>query len=280
MKLSIWPKANAHPKSKEEKRSESFKVSDPYLPEAVEFWTDDELKDIVTTHAWSPFTFSSFRHADNFLSCDLLVYDIDEGLTIEQAKQIAIRKNLACLVLPSPSHTEEAHRFRIILPLVVPITNAEVYEATWNFGAEIFPTCDKQTCDLARFYFGCTDSDGFWNEGAMFEPQAPLLKLEQSSPQSGELMLPVTGDINELVLAIYGEKRSVVPEAVDFFIRNAHTGLQGEWNSSLNRFCFSLALSEVADDVILAVCKQLAPNDLDKKDLYQIRRSIEDAKKK
>lgn len=280
MKLSVFPSAKAHPSSKDEKRLESFKVSAPYLPETREFFSDEDLLQLVTSFAWSPFVFSGKRHADNFVSTDTLVYDIDEGLTLEQAQAIVEKANLACLCLPSPSHTDSAHRFRIIMPLAKPISCPEIYEATWNSGAEIFPSCDKQTCDVARFYFGCTATDGFWNEGALFEPSAPVTKLERTLPSAkGEKMLPVTGDVSEMVLAIFGEKRTVVSESVDYFLRNAHTGLSGNWNTSLNSFCFSLAMSNVEEEAILEACEQLAPNVLDAKDIYQIKRSIRDARK-
>lgn len=279
MRLSTFSAANPHPKTKEEKRTEAFKFSAPYLPVSVEFDNEDELISIVTSKCWSPFVFSGSRHADNFVSCDLLVYDIDSGMTIDEAKEKIEKLKLACLVLPTTSHSESAHRFRAILPLAKTITNPTTYEATWNAGAIIFGTADQQTKDLARAYFGCTQEDGFWNEGTMFEPQAPEIKMEQAVQKHSERMLPVSGDINETVEAIYGEKRSFVPEAVDFFIRNAHTGLEGQWTNSLNRFCFSLALSEVPDCAILALCEQLAPQSLDSKDLYQIKRAINDAKK-
>ena len=208
----------------------------------------------------------------------MLVYDIDDGLTIDEAKVLVKKHNLACLCLPSPSHSEELHKFRIILPLAYPITVPDVYIATWLSGAEIFGVVDEQCKDLARFYNSSTDEDGFWTEGKLFEPRRPEEKKMEQNQGPKQVMLPLSGDIAETVLAIYGEKRSVVPEAVDFFIRNAHSGLQGEWTNALNRFCFSLALSGVEDDAILIVCKQLAPQELDKRDLYQIKRAIQDGK--
>lgn len=129
MKLSIWPKANAHPRNKEEKALVGYQVSSPNLPETVEFTSDDDLLQFVTNNAWSPFVFSGKRHADNFVSTDLLVYDIDDVLTIDRAKEIVEKLDLACLCLPSPSHSEELHKFRIILPLACTITSPEVYNS-------------------------------------------------------------------------------------------------------------------------------------------------------
>lgn len=279
MRLSIFPLAKAHPTSKEEKRVESFKVSSPNLPITVEFNNDEDLLQFVTSNAWSPFTFSGTRHADNFISTDLLVYDIDKGLSIPQAEAIVKAANLACLCLPSPSHTEEAHRFRIILPLAYSISSSEVYESTWKTGAALFGAVDPQCSDTARYYFGSTTDDGFWNEGTLFVPVAKTEQKEMEHAPHKQIMLAVGADVEEIILQIYGEKRTFVSEAVDFFVRNAHTGFPGEWTNSLNAFCFSLSLSEVPDDVILTVCEQLSPGPLTKSDLYQINRAISDAKK-
>lgn len=278
MRLSIFPAANPHPRSKEEKNVEAFKFSAPYLPEVRNFDNEDELIGLVTDHCWSPFIFSGKRHADNFVSCDLLVYDIDEGLSIDAAKAKVEELGLACLCLPSPSHTEEDHRFRLILPLARSIFNAEDYQETWKTGAAFFGVVDEQCKDIARAYFGSTMEDGFWNEGELFEPIAatPVKKVDS---RANNVLLPVGGDIKEMVQQIYGEERKVVPEAVDFFLRNAHTGIPGGWINALNRFCFSLALSGVQKDAILIQCESLAPEALDKKDMYQINRAIRDAEK-
>lgn len=280
MLLSIFPNANAHPRTKEEKRDVGFQVSYPNMPETIYFDDEDKLLSLVTTYAWSPFVFSAHRHADNFVSCDLLVYDIDEGLSIDEAKGIVETRKLACLCLPSPSHSEELHKFRLIIPLSRTIFYPDSYEETWKVGAAIFGVVDQSCKDMARFYNGSTTEDGFWNEGEFFEPvaAAPVKKVD-NRVHNNNVLLPVGGDIKEMVQQIYGEERKVVPEAVDFFLRNAHTGIPGGWINALNRFCFSLALSGVQKDVILIQCESLAPEALDKKDMYQINRAIRDAEK-
>lgn len=279
-KLSIFPEANPHPIGPEEKRLVTYQVSRPNLPETVGFDSDDELVDLVTNYAWSPFIFSGHRHADNFVSCDLLVYDIDDGLTIDEAKLRIEERGLACLCLPSPSHTEELHKYRLIMPLAKTVFSEDVYIATWLKGAEIFGVVDPSCKDMARFYNGSTMEDGFWNEGELFEPCEPEpVKEVDNRVHNNKVLLTVGGDIKEMVREIYGEDRTVVPEAVDFFIRNAQTGIPGGWINALNRFCFSLALSGVEEDAILAVCNALAPEELDSKDLYQIKRAISDGKK-
>ena len=280
MRLSIFPAANPHPKGKEEKNNEAYKFSAPNYPETVEFDDEDELVRFVTSYAWSPFIFDGYRREENFLSTDFLVFDIDYGMTIEECASLVKKANLCCLCLPSPSHTDEAQRFRVILPLERPITNLEVYALTWRKGATLFGAADEQCKDGCRGYFGSTEVDGFWTEGELFAPVFPVESpVDYTGTDSTPSLIDVTADINEIVTQIYGEQRQRIPEAVDFFIKNAKTGLDGEWNCRLNSFVFSLSLSNVESCAIISICEQLAPLPLDKKDLYQIKRAIKDGQR-
>jgi hypothetical protein len=282
MKISIFPEAKAHPSSKEEKRVESFKVSSPNLPKAVEIVDDNALIKYVTSYAWSPFVFDGVRHADNFVSCDFLVYDIDEGLTIEKADEILSNTNYCYLILPSPSHTLEKHRFRVIIPLAHSILDFDTYDLTWQFGADLLGVVDEQCKDKARYYFGSRDDDGGCDFGKDFlTPIKKTLVPEKSGyTPSQTTMLSVTEDIQDLITQLYGEKRDKVPEAVDYFIKNAPTGLPGNWTNSLNAAAFSLALSGVDEEIIIQTFENLAPEgSLDKKDLYQVRRAVKDGQK-
>lgn len=283
MRLSIFIDAKAHPKNKEEKQREALKLSNPYVPQTVTVTDENHLIQLITHHAWSPFVFSGYRHSDNFVSCDFLVYDIDEGLTIDEADTILSSNNFCYLILPSPSHTETNHRFRIIIPLAHSILDLETYEETWKTGADILKFVDKQCSDPCRGYFGSRDDDGFSDFSKDFF--VPVKKKSSSTDLRGyghstTEMMPVTEDIAEIVKYLYGEERTKVPEAVDFFLKNAHTGLPGEWTNSLNAAVFSLTLSEVPEDRIVEVLEKIAPNGgLDKNDLYQINRAIRDGKK-
>jgi hypothetical protein len=275
MRLSIFPEVEHLPKSKEEKHQASKKAS---ICRVVSADNDSQLFKLVCNHAWSPFLFeNNKRLASNFISTDFLVFDIDEGMTIDAAAEIVENEKLCALILPSTSHSPEAHRFRIILPLARTISSVKSYQDTWAKGAELFGVVDEQCKDTARFFFSCRDDDGFWLEGDLFSPIA-LPERVIPTHVSSSSMITVTEDISELVLQIYGERREKIPEAVEYFIKNAESGIPGNWTNSLNAFCFSLILSGVESDMVEDLCEQLAPNPLDSKDLYQINRSIKDGK--
>jgi hypothetical protein len=60
---------------------------------------------------------------------------------------------------------------------------------------------------------------------------------------------------------------------VEYFIKNAHTGLSGNWWVSANKFIFILGLQGVEFERVTNVFEHLAPESLDSKDHYLLDRS-------
>lgn len=278
MKLSIFKDTKAHPKGKDEKRVEASKAR---YPETVTVKDDEDLIKLVTSYAWSPFVFDGYRDAGSFISCDFLTYDIDEGMTIDEADKLISEAGYTCLCLPSPSHTPEAHRFRLVLPLATTITDPEIYRATWLDGAKYLGVVDEQCKDLARFMFGSTQDDGFWYEGELITPVRPEPVPEKLAYRpSADTLVNVTGDKAELVAQLYGGPRTKVSEAVMYFIDNAHTGIPRAWTNTISKAAFSLSLSKVDENVIMQLFEELAPEPLSESDLFQINKGIKDGEKK
>lgn len=276
MQISIFKKALAHPKSKEEKATNSRFASSPYKPEIVSFDTETELMDLVTTYAWSPLTFENYRRESDFIKTDIIAFDIDEGMTIDEAEVIVEKLGLAALCLPSTSHTENHHKFRLIFPLSRSIHDKDEYLETYMKLAEYFPV-DPQTKDIARFYFGSTDEDGFWIAGDLYTPVKPKPKLSETFDRDRYTdTIEVGEDVEDVVRALYGEGKEKIAEQIDFFIRNAHTGLPGMWYNSANSFLFTLGLQKVPFEVVAAVFEELAPEPLDDRDEYQLERAYTD----
>ena len=279
MKLSIYPKANFVPANKEEKREMAFLASNPNIPEILEVNTDEELINAISSFAWSQSIFSGVRLDENFISADFMGIDVDNGLTIAQAEKRIQTLGLACLCLPSPSHTEEHNKFRLVFPLAKTILNHQDFDSTWDWLLEKFPELDKQCSDEARWYAPSKLGDGFWQDGLFLLPvkaKAP----DQDLAVINQNLVEVPEDLKEIVTMLYGKERDKFPEAVEFFLSNAHTGLSGLWTNSLNSCCFSLALSGVDDMLIEQVMEQVAPEPLTKIDNYQIKRACRDGKRK
>lgn len=278
MKISIYPKVNFLPKNKDDKILQSKLTSSPNLPEIVEIPNDEDLITAVTSYGWSPCIFSSYRNNNNFLSCDFMSLDVDSGLTIEEAEKRVQKLELACLCLPSPSFTPEFHKFRLIFPLAKTILITEDFDATWDWLQQQFPELDAQCSDYARWYAPSKMEAGFWQDGNFLVPKKAPEK-EKVTYNLKETQVEVPEELSEVVKLLYGKERDSIPEAVEFFLTNAHTGLSGLWINSLNSCVFSLALSGVDDTLIEEVIAKVSPDSLDKKDLYQIKRSIRDGKK-
>jgi hypothetical protein len=278
MKLTIYPNANYLPRSKEDKIALSKKVSNPNMPEVVNVNTEEDLIRIVTSTGWSPSIFSGFRHNENFVSADFMSLDVDSGLTIEEAEFRVQKLGVACLCLPSPSHKPELHKFRLIFPLAKTIYNPDDFDATWDWLHQQFPELDKQCSDYARWYCMSKMEDGFWQDGEFLVPKKAPEK-QSLSFNLKETQVEVPEELSEIVKLLYGKERETIPEAVEFFLTNAHTGLSGMWMNALNSFTFSLALSGVDATLIEDVLVKIAPNELDSRDIYQIKRAIADGNK-
>jgi hypothetical protein len=278
MKLSIYPRVNFLPKNKDEKALQSRLASNPNLPQEMLVNTEEDLIKAVTSYGWSPSVFAGFRHNDNFVSTDFMSLDIDSGLTIEEAEKRIQNLGLACLCLPSPSHTKESHRFRLIIPLAKTILNYDDFDATWDWLQGQFPELDTQCSDYARWYAPSKMDDGFWQDGDFLIPKKATI-VATSTNAYKETQVEVPDDLKDMVKFLYGKERQAIPEAVEFFLTNAHTGLSGLWINALNSCVFSLALSGVDATMIEEVIQKVAPNELDSKDVYQIRRAIRDGTK-
>jgi hypothetical protein len=279
MKLSIYPKANFVPANKEQKREMALLASNPNVPKVLEVNTEEQLIDAISTYAWSPSIFSGVRLDENFVSADFMGIDVDNGLTISEAESRAQALGLACLCLPSPSHTEEHNKFRLVFPLAKTILSHADFDATWDWLLEKFPELDAQCSDEARWYAPSKLGDGFWQDGLFLMPQKAKAP-DQDLAAINQNLVEVPENLNEIVALLYGKDRTKIPEAVEFFLTNAHTGLSGLWTNSLNSFAFSLALSGVDDMLIQEVAEQVAPEPLTKSDLYQIKRACRDGNRK
>ena len=278
MRLSIYPRVNVLPKNEDEKALQSKLASNPNLPQTLEIVTEEDLINAVTSYGWSPSIFSGVRHNDNFVSTDFMSLDIDSGLRIEDAEKRVQRLGLACLCLPSPSFTPEFHKFRLIFPLAKTIFTQEDFDATWDWMQGQFPELDAQCSDPARWYAPSKMEAGFWQDGEFLVPKkAP--QVQQNSLSYKETQVEVPDNIKDIVKLLYGKDRETIPDSVEFFLTNAHTGLSGLWINALNGCVFSLALSGVDDTIIEEVMEKISPEPLDKKDLYQIKRAISDGKK-
>jgi hypothetical protein len=283
MKITIFPNIKPHPRNRREKDFEASKVANEDLT-VVTIETEDDLINYISENAWSPSIFRQRKVKSDFVSADFLALDIDDGMTISECEQICLKYNITSLCLPSPSYTPEKEKFRLVIPLAIPITMQQQFDDTWEALHSIFPNIDTQCCDSSRFFFGCkTEFDvGFWIEGDLYRPAEikirPSMKLNRASAKDTVDISRINVDnIDEVLYCLYREeKREKVPETIAFFIENASSGLPGEWWCSLNNFVFTATLQGCTPEAIYETVSLLAPTELDQRDERCIEIAIND----
>ncbi|PJZ29468.1 hypothetical protein CH378_12295 [Leptospira kmetyi] len=124
---------------------------------------DELLTDLESGHSIIPAKFENgqtHRKAENFKSANFILLDIDETLSIDEAKKIFA--NQAIALIPTRNHQKEkktsngrlkpkADRFRILLALPIPVTRS-LHRAILSACSDLY-FHDKQCKDSARFYF-------------------------------------------------------------------------------------------------------------------------------
>jgi len=195
-------------------------------------------------------------------------------MTIEEAETIVHRLDLAALCIPSTSHTEDDHRFRLIFPLAKTISKADVYKATYAKLAEYF-NVDPACKDVARFFFGGKLVDGFWFDAKLLEPVAAQKpkKAAVRHLEARETVI-VGDDLKERVEALYGEERTKVPESIADFLTNAPDNLAGRWYHASNRFLFTCGLCGLDREKITEIFFSLYPHE--ELTEYKVDKMIED----
>lgn len=111
------------------------------------------------------------RKADNYLNySDLIILDIDEGLTIKEAKKVF--EPFDYILATTKSHQKQkdkkppCDRFRIILTTDTPISlNKEEYRQMMTEVHEEFNFVDKSCKDASRFYYPNKDAEVFIHGG-------------------------------------------------------------------------------------------------------------------
>lgn len=117
----------------------------------------DQMEFYITNMCWSPCVWEKgIRLKQNFLGTELLVLDIDKDWRIEDAIDYVKQAEAWCLIGTTKSHTDEQHRFRLIMRWRKRITDVSLYEH--NLDRFIATTPADRACrDGARFFYPCRE---------------------------------------------------------------------------------------------------------------------------
>ncbi|MCU7490531.1 MAG: hypothetical protein HF312_02610 [Ignavibacteria bacterium] len=146
------------------KRKDSIELS--VKEKTYDTWDNIHFKSEVTPYSdlektfksknFSPIIWNGTRAQGNYSYATAFVVDIDKhGWTIEKAEQILKDHNLNYALITSKRHTDEAHRFHILLPFSRPVFTLKNYEEiTARIYKDLFPKSDDQVLGGERFIFG------------------------------------------------------------------------------------------------------------------------------
>lgn len=183
----------------------------------------DDLASKICRHDWAPsIFFDNHRLAANFKSCDLMGLDVDDGLSLDDAKKVF--ESYAHIIVPTKSHQKEKNgkvcdRYRVLLFLDRKISNREEFAATWASLFIKFPFIDRAAKDCSRMFYMC--------------PHPPV-----SINKSGDLVKVETASSHSSIRAAQSSPQKIHTQGklaystLRFMNEGAEKGL---WNDSLYR---------------------------------------------
>jgi len=174
----------------------------------------------ITKQPWSPATFNDgIRNNKTLQSIELLVLDVDDGCTLEQAKECFA--SYAHIIATTKSHQKEKNgvacdRFRVVLQLPKPVTTDEEFKEYWFAAKALWPFIDDACKDSARFFYPCVDVVAV-SHGALFSERVtkPASKPAISQQQSA-----------------VGKRGKLSSKTKDFLINGADSG---NWHRSMHK---------------------------------------------
>jgi hypothetical protein len=137
------------------------------------------------------------RREDNFVSRDLIMVDIDSGMTIEELLADEFYNCYGAGFYTTVSHSWESHRFRVIFRLEQPLTRASDVVKLNKMLLRVYTQADAACKDATRIFYGtpnCTireqrdvvltakDVDNLINEYNLWE-SAQMIEHNQQQHQ-------------------------------------------------------------------------------------------------
>lgn len=240
--------------------------------EVIELEDLEELAEFITLHDWAPAVFrDNYRKKANFRETDLLVFDVDNGCTLGEAKEYF--KDYSHIIATTRNHQVEKNgvvcdRFRVILTLDKPIKDAATYAATWHHYAKRYPFIDEACKDESRFYYKSTSVVSLNLVGAA------LQSIAATPPQPVTAARPELSNLNP-------NTRGNLSTRTSLFLANGVGS--GTWNSRLHAAAKDMQEQlfpiEEALEIFSAMRNKYFSGELDAKDLSTIESAYKTAPK-
>ena len=126
----------------------------------IEATLEDIIGHVSRGHAIAPQYKDGHRRGANFIKSGFIAADVDDGMSLEDARNHAMVRHHAGLIHTTASHTAERHRLRIIFPLDKAILDAQDL-ADAQLGLAVALGSDRSVSDAGRMFFGSSGGTFF-----------------------------------------------------------------------------------------------------------------------
>lgn len=146
--------------------------------EAEHVSTYDLLLHVAKGGAFAP-VFDGKRSQENFTCAQHIGLDFDHGATLDKLLAHPVIRSYAGLIYPTPSHTPDQPRYRVVIPLAEPIHGAKGYHLALRTLHQMFPAADQQCVDVSRMFYGNSriEAEGLWEACYTADVEMPLADL-------------------------------------------------------------------------------------------------------
>lgn len=195
------------------------------------------LEETFKSHNYSPIEWkNNERDEKNFISATGFVVDIDNGLTIQQAETILKNHSLNYALITSRSHSDQLHKFHILLPFNRRLHTLENYKTViQRIKTELFPAVDTNTFDGARFMFGSND-DSIYSSSFTGSDYNVDTEETISDAWNDELELTFKDGVRQTVGNIALKENQTIPIYCPFHDDNSPSAFIGYSEKSFNHY--------------------------------------------
>lgn len=219
MKLSIHPILKGKPDKKERPdKSVYYTMNGKYVDQG-NGWMNiecdfDQAFELITVdgYATSAELINDNRKDDNYVSRQLIMVDIDDGMTIQELFNNEFYNEYGAGFYTTARHTDEAHRFRILFVTEEPVTETNIMKKIIRGLLIVFESADTSCKDASRIYYGVPNCPIKENQGKILSKEKMMCLVNmideierEESKKWVQTFEPTTVDelfVDELLLRI------------------------------------------------------------------------------
>lgn len=231
--------------------------------------TFDSIESLVERASQVPISPSELkggrRAASNFVSASIIVIDVDDIMTLPECTAVLDMAQIEYAIYTSFSHTQENHKFHVIIPTETLITTESDYKATYDHVAKtIFGSInDGQTCSTANLFFNSNPEN---KEIVIYQKTSEITRIPVQKGKPSVTLTPLPSKTPSPVLVEGDRSKHLSKRTLRFLSTQPEPG---KWHTELTVAIQNLKAAkytkEEATHKLMGITGTLTENDL-----YQI----------